>query len=162
MLLQAAEKSKESPEWKPDWCFDNKFFFSKNVKSIKELKLAFQRFYYILAKEKQVCILKQPVYRCFMNLSVLFSQWLEKIPATWEFCKINATGWAIQSAQSLIILTDTTWSVRVRSFTGPYFPAFGLNKRYSGCGKIRTWKTPSMDTFHAVWNPIMATHFTYV
>ena len=48
-------------------------------------------------------------------------------------------------------------SVCIRSFSGPHFPAFRLNtKRYSAslriqseCGKIRTRKTPNMDTFHA-------------
>ena len=39
-------------------------------------------------------------------------------------------------------------SVLIRSFSGPYFPAFGLNtKRYSVC---RTRKTPNTDTFYAV------------
>ena len=49
-------------------------------------------------------------------------------------------------------------SVRIRRLSDPYFPAFGLNmERYSvslriqfECGKIRTRKTPNMDTFHAV------------
>ena len=49
-------------------------------------------------------------------------------------------------------------SVRIRSFSGLYFPVFGLNtERYgvclriqSKCGKIRTTKTPNKDTFHAV------------
>ena len=49
-------------------------------------------------------------------------------------------------------------SVRIRSFSGPCFPAFGLNmERYpislriqSECGKMRTRKTPNMDTFHAI------------
>ena len=48
-------------------------------------------------------------------------------------------------------------SVRIRSFSGPYFPAFGLStERYvvygiqSECGKIRTRKSPNKDTFHAV------------
>ena len=49
-------------------------------------------------------------------------------------------------------------SVRIRSFAGPYFPAFGLNTaRYevsrpiqSECRKIWTRKTPNKDTFHAV------------
>ena len=48
--------------------------------------------------------------------------------------------------------------VRIRSFSGLYFPAFGLStKRYSvslciqsKCGKIRARKTPNMDTFDAV------------
>ena len=39
-------------------------------------------------------------------------------------------------------------SVRIQSFSGPYFPAFGLNtERYSLCGKIRTSKNPNTDTF---------------
>ena len=49
-------------------------------------------------------------------------------------------------------------SVRIRSFSGPYFPAFGLNTERYGlsfriqpeCGKIQTRKTPNMNTFHAV------------
>ena len=50
-------------------------------------------------------------------------------------------------------------SVRIRSSSGPYFPAFELNtERYeeslriqSECGKIRARKTPNTDTFHVVW-----------
>ena len=49
-------------------------------------------------------------------------------------------------------------SVRIHSYSGPYFPAFGLNMdRYrlslriqSECGKIRTIITPNVDTFYAV------------
>ena len=49
-------------------------------------------------------------------------------------------------------------SVRIQSYSGPYFPAFGLNtERYSvslriqsECGKIRTRITPNTETFHAV------------
>ena len=49
-------------------------------------------------------------------------------------------------------------SVRVRSFPGPYFPAFGQNtERHavslrinSKYGNIRTRKTPNTDTFHVV------------
>ena len=44
-------------------------------------------------------------------------------------------------------------------FSGPCFPTFGLSReRYvslrilSECGKIRTRKTPYLDTFHAVIN----------
>ena len=50
-------------------------------------------------------------------------------------------------------------SVCIRSFTGPYFPVFGLNTErcsvsvriQSESRKIRTRKTPNMDTFHAVF-----------
>ena len=57
----------------------------------------------------------------------------------------------------------STWDcvkrVRIRSFSCPYFPAFGLNtERYgeshhiqSGYRKIETRKVPNMDTFHPVW-----------
>ena len=46
-------------------------------------------------------------------------------------------------------------STRIRSFPGPYFPAFGLNTEIyrinlyiqSEYGKIRTKKNPNMDTF---------------
>ena len=49
-------------------------------------------------------------------------------------------------------------NVRIRSFSGPYFPAFGLNTEIyrvnlyiqSECGKIRTRKTPNIDTFYEV------------
>ena len=49
-------------------------------------------------------------------------------------------------------------SFRIRSYSGPHFPAFGLNtERYgvsvriqSKCKKIRTSITPNKDTFHAV------------
>ena len=51
-------------------------------------------------------------------------------------------------------------SVRIRSYSGPYFPAFGLNmERYEvsfriqpECGKIKTRITPNTDTFRAVLN----------
>ena len=45
-------------------------------------------------------------------------------------------------------------SVCIRSFTGPYFPAFGLNAgdtEYSvRMREIQARKTPNTDTFHAV------------
>ena len=49
-------------------------------------------------------------------------------------------------------------NVRIWSYSGPHFPAFGLNtERYSvslriqsECGKIRTRITPNTDTFYAL------------
>ena len=49
-------------------------------------------------------------------------------------------------------------SVRIQSFSGPHFPAFGLKTEtyrvnlhiQSGYGKMRTRKTPDTKTFHAV------------
>ena len=57
------------------------------------------------------------------------------------------------------IMYDCLKSVRIRSFSGPYFPPFGLNtERYSvslrihfKSRKIRTRKTPNTDTFYAVY-----------
>ena len=51
-------------------------------------------------------------------------------------------------------------SVRIRSYSGPHFPAFWLNlERYevslciqSECGKMGTRITPNMHTFYAVFN----------
>ena len=47
---------------------------------------------------------------------------------------------------------------RIRSYSGPYFPAFGLNTEIysvslrvqSECGKRRTRITPNTDTFYIV------------
>ena len=58
-------------------------------------------------------------------------------------------------------------SVRIRCFSEPYFPAFGLNMErysvslriYSEIGKIPSRKTPNMDTFHAVVATIKLTLF---
>ena len=51
-------------------------------------------------------------------------------------------------------------SVRIWSFSGPYFPVFVLNMGWywvslciqSEYVKMRTRKTPNMDTFQAVWD----------
>ena len=49
-------------------------------------------------------------------------------------------------------------SVRIQSFSGPYFLEFELNRERCGlslgihyeCGKIRSRKSPNTDTFHIV------------
>ena len=58
----------------------------------------------------------------------------------------------------MIYLPHCVKSVHIRSYSGPHFPAFGLNtERYgvslriqSECGKMRTRITPTTDTLHAV------------
>ena len=53
-------------------------------------------------------------------------------------------------------------SICIWSFSGPYFPAFGLNtERYSvfiriqyDCGKIQVRQTPNTDTFYVVSDPV--------
>ena len=60
-------------------------------------------------------------------------------------------------------------SVRIRSFSDLYFPVFGLNtERYSvflriqsGCGKIRTRKTPNIDTFQCSGTDKKVTVFNF-
>ena len=51
-------------------------------------------------------------------------------------------------------------SVPIRSFSGLYFPEFGLlNTVFSpNAGKMRTKKTPNMDTFHAACSKVNANH----
>ena len=46
-------------------------------------------------------------------------------------------------------------SVQIWSFSGPYFPAFGLNT-----GKYGPEKTPYLDTFHAVFGKAKLTLVT--
>ena len=55
-------------------------------------------------------------------------------------------------------------SVHIQSFSGPYFPAFGVNvERYgvslhiqSKYGIIRNRKTPNKDTLHAVFKELLS------
>ena len=48
-----------------------------------------------------------------------------------------------------IYLSTLRKNVRIKSYSGPYFPAFGMNtERYSG--KIQIRITPNTDTFYAV------------
>ena len=55
-------------------------------------------------------------------------------------------------------------SVRIRSYSGPYFPTFGLNMERYGvsqfvCGKMRTSITPNTNTFQAVFFFILSAFF---
>ena len=56
------------------------------------------------------------------------------------------------------MLTNSLKSVNIWSFSGPYFPTFGLNTQIYilnllyrlECRKIQTRKTPKTDTYPAV------------
>ena len=56
-------------------------------------------------------------------------------------------------------------SVRIRRFSGPDFPAFGVNTErcsisfriHSKCGKILARKTLDTDTFHVVIDRVLNT-----
>ena len=52
-------------------------------------------------------------------------------------------------------------SVRIPSYSGPHFPAFGLNtlRIQSACGEIWTRITPNTDTFHAASLSDIITYF---
>ena len=60
-------------------------------------------------------------------------------------------------------------SVRIRSYSDPHFPAFGLNaERYSAslriqseCRKMRARLTPNTDTFYAVLSTKIVVAFSY-
>ena len=60
-------------------------------------------------------------------------------------------------------------SVHIRSYSSPFFPAFGLNtERYgvslriqSECRKMQTRITPNMETFHAVMKVNFTIYFNY-
>ena len=83
-----------------------------------------------------------------------------------QCCWYNISNFVIDLAkkfchQSFCAVIGSVKSVHIRSFSGPYFPAFGLNtERHSGysaslcihseCEKIQTRKTPNTDTFHSV------------
>ena len=68
---------------------------------------------------------------------------------------LSSTGLA---GVSFVLILHCTKTVRIWSFSGPFFSAFGMNMDIYGinlliqseCGKIRTRKTPNMDTFCAV------------
>ena len=63
--------------------------FSSQQRQTVHWKLGFERCYYILAKEKQVCNLKQFIFFFYVNWkNVCFFQSLAKIHAASEFWKI--------------------------------------------------------------------------
>ena len=74
-------------------------------------------------------------------------------------------GWRLYQMIHQRIIIENNWriincmkSVRIWSFSGPYFPAFGMNTEKYGvslsiqskCGKVRTRKPQNTDTFHTV------------
>ena len=73
-------------------------------------------------------------------------------PRTLSYC------WCFSCYYSWCYYPHCVKSVHSQSFSGPYFPVFRLNtERYgvslhiqSEYGKIRTRKTPNMETFHAL------------
>ena len=76
--------------------------------------------------------------------------------------------WQLFVERSKIQNHQTCWnflvkSVRIWSFSGPYFPAFWLNKvnlhMKSECQKIRTKKKSNMDTFYIMINRVFLQNY---
>ena len=94
---------------------------------------------------------------CWNNCTALFfSKFYTGSSALVQFSRSSSAKKYHEVSSQSVKTSHWVKSVRIRSFSGPYFPAFGQNTdRYarriqSECGKIRTRKTSNMDTFHAV------------
>ena len=67
-------------------------------------------------------------------------------------------GWNLSSIVVVLSENHCMKSVRIRSYSGPYFPVFGMNTERYGvslriqfeCRKMRTRTTPNTNTFNAV------------
>ena len=90
---------------------------------------------------------------------------LSKALKTWTFTFISnlrtvQTLWLCLETTSLAVHVHCVKNVRIRRYSGPHFPTFGMNtERYgvtlrihSKCGKMRTRITPNTDTFYTVLN----------
>ena len=115
------------------------------------------------------------IVQIWSNLTCLWSMFLLYTP--WKHQKafgflvspgdIKQENW-LEMGSWMFVTYQYVKSVFIWSFSGPYFPAFGLNvERYfvslriqTECGKIRTRKTPNTDTFHSVY-PIAKTWRTW-
>ena len=100
------------------------------------------------------------LFICFISFFYFFiymSLWY----VLFVICYVCFYIYLLPTAVTCMILFHTFYwltSVRIRSYSGPYFPAFGLNtERYRvslriqpKCGKMLTRMTPNTDTFHAV------------
>ena len=72
----------------------------------------------------------------------------EVFPSIWKMVNLVRSVLSLPICDEIFELLQRVKSVRIRSYSSPYFPAFGLNmERY---GKMRTRLTPNTDTFHAV------------
>ena len=103
------------------------------------------------------CYLKETI--AFVMVSLFIMQSIFKI-VRWK-SKLDSFSFFLHLLilyYQLSLETHCVKSVRLQSYSGPYFPAFALNtERYgvyvciqSECGKVRTKITPDTDTFHAV------------
>ena len=84
------------------------------------------------------------------NLNFYKNQYLQRLTKDWAF--ENRDLW-LNLAEKDYYTRHCVKSVRIQSYSGPYFPTFGLNtEKYriqAEYEKIRTKITPNTDTFHA-------------
>ena len=101
-------------------------------------------------------------FRYFFIITNCFSLWLlicfcPKRTNFFNWISFHGS-WRFIGQQGKKVNHHCVKSVRIRSYSGPYFPAFGLNPEGYGvylriqseCGKIRARISPNTDTFHAV------------
>ena len=87
---------------------------------------------------------------------LLFAIFLIKITVIQSFWFFGLRGTVVTLFRILSVIIVTAWKVsKYGVFSGPYFPAFGLNTPYLSVfslnvGKYGLEKTPYLDTFHAV------------
>ena len=93
------------------------------------------------------------MFSAFVDLEKAFDR-VPRDVVWWTLRKLGVQKWLVKTVQSMHCVK----SVHIRSFSGSYFPAFGLNTErsrvspriQSECGKIRTRKTLNTDSFHVV------------
>ena len=85
------------------------------------------------------------LFSCYLRFEIHLLPYYRNFPALFQMTSIEV--------KQNIDLEWVDWhyirSVRIRTYSDPYFPTFGLNI-LSECGKIRTRITANTDTFYAV------------
>ena len=96
--------------------------------------------------------------REYRVLIAALSHFVKKKRNVRTFKILNVRGSIVHYYDKNVSGSSCVKSIRIRSYSGPYFPAFGLNThRYgvslriqSECGKMRTRITSNTDSFYAL------------
>ena len=109
-------------------------------------------------RKKRKVITKSVTKGSSRRTEIVLGTWGHKINTkTWKWCGLHRQiSLTARNVQTLHRNIHCVKSVRIRSYSGPHFLAFGLNtERYSlslriqsECRKIRIRITPNTDTFH--------------
>ena len=114
--------------------------------------------------KREYMLEKARILACFMQCSFSKDYCRESFLEFFVFLHYFTSLQKENQKRQITWILQCVKSVRIWSFSGPYFPSFGLNtEKYfaslciqSEYEKIRTRKTPNTDTFHAVissWKP---------